>query len=103
MVWYDFYTAWFVLMAQISGTSRSFVGHYLLRRSIMDDFESFKVQYSAREADLRTKYENTIQEMGLQHEEIKTKLEESVSKEKDLFQQMQEELHRDFKVAWIWP
>ncbi|CAH8623278.1 unnamed protein product [Heterobilharzia americana] len=67
------------------------------KRSIMDDFESFKVQYSAREADLRTKYENTIQEMGLQHEEIKTKLEESVSKEKDLFQQMQEELHRDFK------
>ncbi|CAH8669929.1 unnamed protein product [Schistosoma rodhaini] len=64
---------------------------------IIDEFQAFKVECSAKEINLRAENEFTIRELQSKHDEVKTKLEESLSKEKDLANQIQEELQKDFK------
>uniref|UniRef100_A0A094ZZB4 Spindle assembly abnormal protein 6-like protein n=1 Tax=Schistosoma haematobium TaxID=6185 RepID=A0A094ZZB4_SCHHA len=64
---------------------------------IKDEFQAFKVACSAKELSLRSENEFAIRELQSKHDEVKTKLEESLSKEKDLANQIQEELQKDFK------
>ncbi|KAH8864505.1 Spindle assembly abnormal protein 6 like [Schistosoma japonicum] len=66
-------------------------------KSIMGEFQTFKAECAAKESNLRFENESTIKELQLRHDKVKTKLEESLSKEKDLANQMQEELQKDFK------
>ncbi|CAH8669899.1 unnamed protein product [Schistosoma rodhaini] len=64
---------------------------------IIDEFQAFKVECSAKEINLQAENEFAIRELQSKHDEVKTKLEESLSKEKDLASQIQEELQKDFK------
>ncbi|CAH8631410.1 unnamed protein product [Schistosoma intercalatum] len=64
---------------------------------IKDEFQAFKVACSAKELSLRSENEFAIRELQSKHDEVKTKLEDSLSKEKDLANQIQEELQKDFK------